>query len=153
MREAFIRSLRLRNDGSDICRLPSEVLALILEYLKILWPPSRREESETITAYQSGWLTATHVCSRIRDVRGFTYDQRRILTNIERSHSSRPVFGPHMKTSWTSRLTWCLLYSFALVNCPWILDSNGGTKWNLNIFLGRPITPCDCGFLLRYRSA
>ncbi|VDB94131.1 unnamed protein product [Peniophora sp. CBMAI 1063] len=68
VKKAYIRALRLRNAGTSLLRLPSEVLTSILEQLKAFWPPSRRSGGHKSIVYQSGWFTTAHVCSRMREI-------------------------------------------------------------------------------------
>ncbi|KZV67963.1 hypothetical protein PENSPDRAFT_754487 [Peniophora sp. CONT] len=67
LREMMNRALRLRNELTWSCKLPSEVRILIVLFLRDDWPPRRRwARVEQQYKFQSGWMAVTHVCSHWR---------------------------------------------------------------------------------------
>ncbi|KZV67964.1 hypothetical protein PENSPDRAFT_736203 [Peniophora sp. CONT] len=72
LEEMRLRALRLRNERTPVCKLPSEILANIFLCLRDGWPPSRQyhsvSPSEQRPSYTSGWMCATHICRKLRTV-------------------------------------------------------------------------------------
>ncbi|VDB86974.1 unnamed protein product [Peniophora sp. CBMAI 1063] len=62
LREMRVRALRLRNNSTRACSLPTEILTNIFSDLRDMWAPER------LDSFLSGWMVVTHVCSKWREV-------------------------------------------------------------------------------------
>lgn len=73
LREMMVRALRRRNECTQMCSLPPELLIHIFLFLHDDWPPTREcsgRGREERVHYRPGWAVVTHVCSHWRAVSG-----------------------------------------------------------------------------------
>ena len=68
--EVRTRGLRLRDECTRACGLPSEILVNIFILLREMWLPLRwSPDGSRGESFTSGWMAVTHVCSKWRTVR------------------------------------------------------------------------------------